>query len=160
MATEVEFESEELKRFLRSFRQKLSMIANGERKYAALMSAIVYQDIVSHFEKEQGSEGKWKEWSKSYRNYLEKIDKSGNKILQFTGRLRQNFKPQNVRSQNEGLLWYNDAKVKGSDFPYAFAHNEGGPILPKRDFMWLSDNAIEKMSQQTLAFILDEGLNG
>jgi hypothetical protein len=157
MSFEVEFQDESLRSFLKNFQTKIKNVENGEQKFLGLMSAVVFKDVIKHFEQEQGSEGKWQQWSDSYRVHMEEIGKSGNKILQFTGRLRNNFKPQNVKKSREGFVWYNDAKTSNG-FPYAFAHNEGGDILPKRDFMWLSDSAIEEMSQQTLSFILDEGI--
>ena len=152
MAYEVEFQDAELKKFLSKLSEKLQQVKDGERKYTALLSSVVFRDIIQHFEQEQGSEGKWQEWSASYRQHMEEIGKSGNKILQFTGKLRNNFKPQNVKRVREGLMWFNDAKTK-TGFPYAFAHNEGGSVLPKRDFMWLSDKAIDDIEKNTIAFM-------
>jgi hypothetical protein len=88
---------------------------------------------------------------------MDKRGKGGNKILQDTGKLKQNFKPNHYRSSSKGLYWYNDAVTK-SGFPYAYAHDEGGDQLPKRDFMWLSDDALEEVGNQTLQFLLDEGI--
>jgi len=55
------------------------------------------------------------------------------------------------------LLWFNDAKTK-SGAPYAAIHDKGLGKQAKRDFMWLSNDAMEKISEQTLQFMLDEGL--
>lgn len=151
------FEDKDVANFLKSMQKRLAAVKGSEKKFVGLLSAIVYRDVISHFEKEQGSQGPWESWSTSYFNFLEKIGRANNQKLQFTGRLRQNFKPGNYRSTKEGPLWFNDAKTK-SGFPYAFAHDEGGPRLPKRDFMWLSDDAVEDISKQTLQFMLDEGV--
>jgi phage gpG-like protein len=121
------------------------------------MSAIVHGDVMRHFEDQQGSEGPWEKWSKSYREQMDRKGKGGNKILQDTGKLKQNFKPNHYRSSSKGLYWYNNAVTKGG-FPYAYAHDEGGDQLPKRDFMWLSDDALEEVGDQTLAFLLEEGI--
>ena len=151
------FDDKEVSDFFRSMKQRLKEVKGSEKKFVGLLSAIVFKDVISHFEKQEGSAGAWKTWSVSYFDHLEKIGRSGNKILQFTGRLRQNFKPGNYRGTAEGPMWFNDAHTdKG--FPYAAAHDEGGDTLPKRDFMWLSDDAVEDISKQTLQFILDEGV--
>lgn len=182
MATEVTFENKEVMDFLKNLDKKLKNIKDGNKKYTTLLSSIVYKDINQHFEKEEGSQGPWVEWSLSYamtiagRGAFRKIrgrtifldeyqvDEYGIKPprkpgmkLQDTGRLRNSFKPTNVRRTNEGFLWFNNAKTK-SGFPYAFAHNEGGGSLPKRDFMWLSNEAQEKISVQTLQFMIEMGV--
>jgi len=157
MATEVTFENKEVLDFLKNIDKKLKNIEDGERKYTTLLSSIVYKDINEHFEKEEGSDGKWEQWSLYYAMKMQKLGKSGNKILQDTGRLRNSFKPMNVKRTNEGFLWFNNAKTK-SGFPYAFAHNEGGGNLPRRDFMWLSNEAQEMVSVETLQFMIEMGV--
>lgn len=155
MATEIEFKDESINNFFASLKGKLKQINGGQKKFAAILSSIVYGDVMDHFKNEEGESGKWLHWSFWYALQMERIGRGGNKILQFNGRLRQNFKPTKFRVKDGEISWFNDAKTK-SGFPYAAAHNEGGPVLPKRDFMWASDNAIERMAQNTLGFILDE----
>jgi phosphoribosylformylglycinamidine (FGAM) synthase-like amidotransferase family enzyme len=157
--SEIEFQDKELKKTLRALSNNLKYVKNGEKKFVALMSSVVYADIMDHFKKEQGEDGAWQHWSFWYELQLARMGRQGNKILQFNGKLRNNFKPTDVKMTSQGITWFNDAKTK-SGFPYAFAHNEGGGKLPKRDFMWASDNAIEKMADNMLGFILEEGLNG
>jgi phage gpG-like protein len=152
-----EFDDKEVQEFLRSVDKNLKEIKDGKRKYTGLLSAIVYEDVMGHFENETGSSGPWKKWSKIYRERMQEIGKGGNKILQDSGRLRNNFKPTKVKKTKEGFLWFNDAKTK-SGFPYAAAHDNGGSKLPKRDFMWLSSKAMDKIEIQTLQFMLDEGV--
>lgn len=155
MAGEVEFQDEGIQALLTDLADRLAQIEDGNRKYGGLLSANVFRDIMDHFEQQEGSEGKWKQWSFWYTQQMEKNGKGGNKILQDTGRLRQRFKPQNWRSVKNGYLWFNNAQTK-SGFPYAAAHDEGGERLPKRDFMWLSDNTMEEIAVQTLLFLMDE----
>lgn len=152
-----EFDDQEVKEFLSQLDSRLKKIKNGFAQYAGLLSAIVYQDIIKHFEEEQGSGGPWEKWSTFYMEQMKLENKSGNKILQDTGRLRNSFTPQKYRKTSAGLLWYNNAKTK-SGFPYAAAHDEGGSRLPKRDFMWLSSKAMDKISEQTLQFMLEKGI--
>lgn len=157
MSAEIEFDDKEVKSFLSTLKVRLNKIKDGNKKYSTLMSAIVYRDVIDHFENEMGSQGKWEHWSFWHTLQMERLGKGGNKILQDSGKLRQSFTPQSYRSISDGILWFNNANTKGG-FPYAFAHNEGGEKLPKRDFMWASDEAMEKVSVQTLQFILDEGI--
>lgn len=152
-----EFKDEEVKQFLKSVISKVDDVKNQKKKYIGLLSSIVYSDIMNHYKKEEGSQGPWKDWSKRYEKHMEKIGRSGNNILQFDGKLRQNFKPTDVKTSSKGIMWFNDAKTK-KGFPYAYAHDTGGPILPKRDFMWLSEEAMEKISVQTLQFMIDVGV--
>lgn len=183
---EARFEDKQVQDFISNLKRNLKRVKDGEKQYAGLISSHVFKDVVEHFEKEEGSEGPWKKWSKAYeaarmssfanktarlmhrmisgkteksRASAEKSLKSMGppKILQMTGKLRQNFKPTKYRSDRDGLYWFNDAKTKGG-FPYAFAHNEGGGKLPRRDFMWLSDQAVEKIAKDTLNFMLEKGI--
>ncbi len=157
MATEIEFDDQYINKFLGDMRGRLKMVNGGQRKFVAMLSAIVYRDIMDHFSKEQGEKEKWQHWSFWYALQMERLGKSGNKILQWTGRLRNNFKPTKARVSDGNITWFNDAKTK-KGFPYAAAHNEGGPKLPKRDFMWASGKAVEELAQGTLNFLLDEGV--
>ena len=149
---QVAFNSKEAQDFLRKLVKKKDQIKDRDDAYVGLLSAVVFRDIITHFEREEGSKGAWKAWSKVHAQHMEKIGKGGNKILQDTGRLRQSFQPTSYRKTNEGILWFNPAKTK-SGFPYAYAHDEGGPKLPKRDFMYLSDEAKEKLETITLKFL-------
>lgn len=152
---EATFEDKEVADFLKSMATNLNKVKDGDKKYAGLLSAIVFRDVIGHFTQQEGSEGPWAPWSESYQEHMKKIGRQGNMILQFTGRLRNSFQPTNFRATNEGLLWFNKAQTS-LGFPYAFAHDTGGERLPKRDFMWLSDKAVEDISEQTLNFMLDE----
>jgi hypothetical protein len=88
---------------------------------------------------------------------MEQIGKSGNKILQDTGRLRQTFVPTNYRAVSGGIVFFNPAKTK-SGFPYAAAHDEGfAKGGKKREFMWLSEIAMEEISDSALNWLMEGG---
>lgn len=182
---EVVFKDEELRKTLAGYLSRMAALSGYSQggtkgKYVKLISGVVYRDIVDHFKKEEGPEGKWTPWSSSYELCIAGIiffrrigsrtvmffsdevenppkpPRNDGKILQTQkGFLRQNFKPSNVRNTSEGLLWFNDAKTK-SGFPYAAAHNEGGPKLPARTFMWLSEQAMTDVENNTLQFMLEK----
>lgn len=157
MSFEAVLDDKEVREFIQGMDKNLKDVQNGKSEYIGILSSIVFKDLIKHFESESGSEGKWKPWSDIYKKHMDNTGKGGNKILQDSGRMRQSFKPTNWRKVKDGVLWFNDAKTK-KGFPYAFAHNEGGSKLPKREFMWLSDKAMEDITQQTLAFILEKDL--
>ena len=143
--------------FIKNMDKRLKDIKGGKRKYTGLLSAIVFKDVQSHFTAEEGPKGPWAKWSPSYVEQLKKAGRAGNKKLQYTGKLRQNFKPTDVKSSARGILWFNDAVTK-SGYPYAAGHNDGDGQLPQREFMWLSGSALDDINVQTLQFMIDEGV--
>lgn len=160
MASEVaiaQFEDKEVRKFLTNITKKLDDINGKKSKYVGLLSGIIFKDVISHFQDEKGPKGKWQKWSPTYQEYMESIGRGGNQILQWSGRMRQNFKPTDVKTTREGILWFNDAKTK-TGFPYAAAHDNGEGKLPQREFMYLSDKGTDQVSVQTLQFLLDEGV--
>lgn len=153
---EAVLDDKEVTDFLKGLDTRLKEVKDGKKKFVGLLSAIVFGDVISHFEQEKGSDGKWKSWSSSYKKHMNQIGRSGNKVLQFSGRLRQNFKPTDYKSSRDGINWFNDAVTNG--YPYAWGHNEGDGKLPKREFMWLSDKAMDSITEKTLQFLIDEGV--
>ena len=152
---EATFESKEVRDFLSSMVKNFKSVAERKGRYPGLLSAIIYSDIIEHFKLEMGPNGGWVAWSEIYLSHLQKIGRTGNKKLQFSGRLRNTFTPAKYKPSTQGFLWFNDAMTKG--FPYAAAHDTGEGKLPARPFMWLSDKALENVSLQTLQFLTDEG---
>lgn len=155
LEAQVVFESKEVLELLGGLSKRVDQITDHDKKVIGLLSSIVYRDIIDHFSTESGPDGPWKPWSDRYQAFMADIGKSGNKILQDTGRLRNSFKPTNVRSTSEGLLWFNDAKLPNG-YPYAFAHDVGYGRVPQRQFMWLSNQAIENIETAIVRF-LEEG---
>lgn len=129
----------------------------ARKEFGNIISAIVFKDVIGHFEEEKGPGGSWKPWSKMYADHMRAIGKSGNKILQDSGRLRQSFLPANFKAQSDGILFYNKAKVNG--FPYAAAHDQGGKKLPQRKFMWLSDKGMNSVVKVVESWLM-EGIEG
>lgn len=152
MAIELAFDAAKVIDWLKEIEKRRKAIERRETAFGNAIGIFVFQDVLDHFKNEQGSEGKWAPWSSSYDARMKAIGKGGNNILQDTGRLRNSFTPGQWRKTSQGIEWYNPAKTKDG-FPYAYAHDEGGPKLPKRDFMWLSDSAMNKISEATLAFL-------
>lgn len=148
----IEFNSKAAQKWLKGLSDKAQNVRMSRKDYVDSISSFVFQDYIDHFDKERGPEGEWKPWSAAYTRHMRKIGKGGNRILQDTGRLRQSFVPSNYRTGRGRVEWFNPAKTKGG-FPYAAAHNEGGPQLPRREFMWLSDKALKQIEGFTLWYI-------
>lgn len=152
------FDDKEVVSFFKALQTNLSSIKGGEKEYVGLLSAIVFRDIEGHFRDEQGSEGPWEKRTTQYASRLNKEGRGSSKLLQISGRLRQNFVPnKDYRTSGQEIIWFNNAHTK-SGFPYAAAHDVGGSVLPQRDFMWLSKDGAEDISKQTLAFMLEKGI--
>lgn len=156
MEMEATFESAEVRKFLLAVTKNHEAITSKKQRYTSLLSVLVFQDIMDHFKNEQGPKGAWVAWSKIYILHLQRKGREGNKKLQYSGRMRNTFTPTKYRPTPNGILWFNNAQTK-SGFPYAQAHDEGAPSLPARPFMFLSDKALDRISEQTLQFLMDEG---
>jgi phage gpG-like protein len=153
MPQEVAIQDEKAQKFLEKAMKKVQEAKDSGRAFAMALSAVVFQDIIDHFENEEYLPLPTAPWSQLYRKLQDARGKGGNKLLQDSGRLRQSFLPTNYRKVGEGIVWFNPARTEDG-FPYAFAHNEGGPKLPQRTFMWTSDEASEKIAEVTLNFVL------
>lgn len=151
--TEVVFDDAAVRKFLSGVTSRSEKISQKQHQDVIdIMGAVVFKDVIQHFEREEGPDGRWTGWSPSYAAFMASIGRSGNQILQFSGRLRNSFQPTNVRRTSDGLAWFNNAKT-ASGFPYAAAHNEGGARLPARKFMWLSDEALSSLEGQILKYL-------
>lgn len=152
MSATFTFDDKEWQKFLKGLEKRNK---KAKKKLAPFLSPFVFKDVIEHFEKEEGPKGEWKEWSQSYDKQMTAKGKGLNKKLQDTGKLRQSFKPSDYKTTSIGIEWFNDAKTKDG-FPYAAAHDIGGPKLPRRQFMWLSKKAMDKIAKASLKYLLGE----
>lgn len=150
---EAQLDSKEFDKFLFAIKTRFENKGQAYKTLASIAYARVYKDVIDHFRAEEGPDGPWAAWSKAYAAHMERIGKGGNKILQNTGRLRQSFNVASKQS-SEGVTFSNPARTS-SGFPYGQAHDEGGKKLPQRKFMWISDDAMEDISQSFLSWALD-----
>lgn len=149
---EIVLEDERVRELLAELTGKVDKITERDKAVVGLLSAIVYRDVIRHFEREEGPDGRWKAWSASYTKFMSSIGRSNNRILQFSGRLRSAFAPTNIKTSADGITWFNNAKTSNG-FPYAAAHDEGGGRLPQRQFMWLSDEALSDIEDEIIKFL-------
>jgi len=79
------------------------------------------------------------------------MGKGLNKKLQDTGNLRQRFTPSSFRATATDIVWFNNAKT-AKGFPYAAHHDKPD----QRPFMWLSDDALERVALYGLNYIMGD----
>ena len=153
---ELKFKSKAALGMIKDIDEQMDGVIDRDRQYVQLVGAIAFGDVMDHYAKGEGPDGKWKPWSAAYTSHMNSIKKGGNNVLMDTGRMRNTtlFPFQGSGAAKDAIL-INPAKTKAKKpFPYAFAHNEGGSQLPKREFMWLSDKGMQKVADQTLKFLL------
>lgn len=152
MSVEFNFEDKEWQRFLKKLQIKWKDIEN-RKSFAVLASGIAFGDIIEHFDKEQGPDGKWVKWSEIYEQHLKRIGRSGNKKLNFSGTLRRSFLPgqQKVTPNNLGVLLY-------SDVEYAATHEYGDKTknIPARKFMYLSKDGMDRLVFNTAQWLSED----
>lgn len=154
--TFAKFDDKQLRSFLNRTSKKFNQITTGQRSYLKLIAIKVFQDIIDHFDREEGPEGRWREiapWHPKYKRWKEPAAK----YLQDSGNLRMGILPIEHGKQAYGkadgsaIVFFNPARTK-KGFPYAAAHDEGIMGQPKRTFMWLSDKGMKGVVEETEKF--------
>lgn len=124
--------SDELKKWL----QELKKNVRYRIQFYAKAKLIMFQDVMNHFKREEGPEGKWQKLSK-LTLYRRRKKGKGAKILRDTGRLMGDI---TAISGNDG------AEVGTNDIR-ARTHQEGDKErnIPARTFAFLSEEANERI---------------
>lgn len=129
----------------------LSKLGNKRAWMSALRSIVAifgFKDVVKHFRNEEGPDGKWPPLKPSYEKWKAKQGKT--KMLQFTGQLRQNFLPSNIRDNDaSSVALFNPTEYSGK--------HDRGEGVPQRQFMWISGQAQNMMEKALLSEIMREG---
>lgn len=129
----------------------ISGVSGKMKDVAGLLSAaanmFAFKDIIDHFSKEEGPDGRWADRKEPYKSLMER--KGYTKILQVTGNLRQSISPANMsRSGRNSITIFANA-------PYSGALDEGTSNMKARPFMWLSDDVQQKMVDAILAMAME-----
>ena len=143
---EFKFESKQWESFLNKLQTKLKDVKNN-KTFGALIAIAAYKDIIKHFDDQAGPEGKWQPRSPFYKKYAE--SKGHNKILQFSGKLRQSLVPASsprFRQNSSGIIIFTNVE-------YAAKHDQGLDGMPQRRFMWISKNGMDNLVKQTLKWL-------
>lgn len=130
-------------------RQFLSLLSD-KKKWIPVLKALVttvgFKNVIKHFQDEEGPRMSWPKRKESTQSQYAKRGKRSavynpsNKLLQLTGHLRQNFRVSNVRTSSDSATLFNPVK-------YAHRHDKGTEGMPKRQFMWLDNDAKELISK-------------
>jgi len=130
---------------------------------STVASLFAFKDIMDHFQQEEGPDSKWQRRSPSTQEAYSKIAagiwkppkgmRAGsfsptNKLLQLTGNLRQSINPGTMKQSSDSVTIFANA-------PYSAVHQEGGGGIPARPFMWLSDDAQDKMLDAMMTLIAE-----
>ena len=99
------FKDKRLRKFLSQLDKNSKSIRKRRKDYAVALSANVFEDIMNHFEREEGPKVKWVSWSNTYQKRMDRQGKGGNKILQDSGTLRKGIIP--IKS---GKNWKKDCQ--------------------------------------------------
>lgn len=121
----------------------LVKVLSAPDEYLKKAFLIIWEkEAASHFDNEEGPSGAWAPWSPSYAAYMDRIGQGGNKILQRSGEMKKRTlkDPEIVRSRR-GLEVFSPIEYSG----WLDEGNESG-TLPPRPFMWLGDDAQERMA--------------
>lgn len=163
---EVSFDDKEWRSFLSG------LVSRANKADELLKRAFMthgFQDIQDHFRQEEGPDGKWQRRAPSTQQMYANIREGrwkppagtragsydpGNKVLQLTGRLRQSV----VAGKNNIKPYGRNAIKVFSNVEYSGKHDEGEGHIPKREFMWLSSSAQDKMTVNILDGLLGERL--
>lgn len=123
------------------------MITDDRLKFTQLAATAIYKDVMQHFDRQEGPGSKWLLWKypDGKRASPRPTRRGGTKLLQDTGVLRASIKP--YHNENEG-------GVK-TDVDYAAVHNDGSEKkdIPQREFMWISDEVLEKIEDMAVKVI-------
>jgi phage gpG-like protein len=149
----------EMKMDLLDVQKRFNMIQERAKNPSNAMDVIAikgWRDVVDHFTKETGPDGKWAPLSKSTIAARKKGKRKGGgqRILQDTGILRQSNRFQVVNGDEAHV--YNQV-------PYAAFHDSDDPRkgnLPQRKFMYLSDTARISVAKTIIRYISTGEISG
>ena len=125
-----------------------------------------FADVDTHFREEIGPEGPWEPRSQRTQEAyaaisagLRKTPRGAstadfnptNKLLQMTGRLKTSINPKGIRNIPGGIEIF-------SNVQYSRVHQKGSKRgIPKRDFLWLTERAKDKMLDLMWKIVMGEG---
>ena len=140
----VKIETKELDDLVKRMQKDLG--PQGMKKFFLKTSIVMYKDVLTHFEREEGPDGKWERWKGGRSTRPTK--RGGSKMLQDTGRLRLSIQPSHS----------SESAVVGTNIEYAAIQNYGSSKKdhPAREFMWISDECVQKI-QDMASTLLEEG---
>lgn len=130
-----------LKKTMRTFKD-IEKRMKEPKKVNGKMASMAYRDVMEHFDKQEGGDGKkWPKWTRMTKSgrkvYSSRPTKrGGNKLLKDLGNLRGGIRP---RSSNKAA----EVFVRTT---YGQYHQTGTSKMARRKFMWLGGKARVKIA--------------
>jgi hypothetical protein len=152
------------------------MVSNLKRAQALLKTAALaygFADIIDHFSEERGPDGGWTPRSPITQFRYAMIQsgqwrppkgmrqgsfRPSNKLLQLTGAMRMEMLPKAGAAHI--ALEGGDAVRLFNNAAYSGRQNDGGGGIPARPFMWLSEEAQDKMLDTIAKIIMEDQQEG
>lgn len=122
------------KDFIKKVNELVAKVKQPEKMLRTIVLPLMYQDVMAHFKNEQGPTGPWQRLS------AKTLKRRGDnaRILQDTGVLRGSFQ-RGVEGTTGNLAFI------GSAVGYSPTHQFGRGNIPARPFLWLSDDAKQRI---------------
>ena len=144
---EVEFDNKEVEKFLKNLVKNTKEVDRSS-VLEKNIAPVIFRDILEHFNAEMGPKTKWPALTGWYAKWKKK--KFGDRpMLVMSGDMRKAFLPANSRITNRGYEFYNT-------MPYSGEHDRGENGKKKREFMFLTDEGMNRVSALTMAFIMKD----
>ena len=132
------------KKFQRDIQSLMKRIKNP--KDAMLKASnLMFQDVQDHFKNEMGPSGRWQALSSSYEERKRRKNIRGG-ILVWSGRMKK----VSFSHDNKNAYVGTNVRVKGYSYPSAHQMGKG---VPKRQFLWLSKRAGNKILDMMVRYI-------
>ncbi len=146
----------------KAFFERMRKNAGNMQPAMGAIALEMHADVIDHFEKESGRDGKWTpltDYTLQQRMKNRKGGKGGTAILQDTGMLRMSL-TQAGSPYGINKVTKNTATV-GTRVQYAALHqysgtSQSGAQVPKREFLWMSDDAMDRVMNGLSRFIMND----
>ena len=159
LSYKVKLDDEEWQKYLDIIKRNLNKATD---MLLGIASNYVFKDIVEHFRDESSEDGKWPTRNAATDRAYDLANKrhawfdSSNKLLHMTDRLRGSLLSPNSEG---GIKKEGQGKISVfTTVPYAARHNYGYKNTPQREFMWLSNKAMDFIAKGMIDAIDREGL--
>lgn len=114
---------------------KLVKLSRNRRSLNKKISIVMQRDVQKHFADEQAPHSKWQGLKP-----ITIFRKGSSRILQDKRRLLQSIRTDSNNNKAE-----TGTNLKHKGFSYPKLHNFGGTKTPQREFMWLSQEAEDRI---------------
>jgi phage gpG-like protein len=120
-----------IKPVIKGFDKRIQLI-EGDKKIYSVIASMAYKDVIQHFDNTVGRSGIWQPLAAST---IRQRRRGSSKPLQDTGVMKGSIRPIGLKTRAEVF----------TNIDYAKYHDLGTRNIPRREFMWLSGGAKERI---------------